>query len=206
MRNRTKLLLAGLTAALLLSIGITGASARNFSLSNEQFRVTWGSLHFTSASMSIECPVTLEGSFVDRTIAKVFNAQVGRMSAAAVRNEACTGGHITFDAEALPWRVNYNGFSGTLPNITSIQLNFINLKWTFENGSQTCTSNAGAREPAKAEVLIAGGRVTGLRADENSGILLRGEFLCELAGTGHFANTGTVVGLGTTASITVTLI
>jgi hypothetical protein len=206
MRTRSKLLFAGLTAALVLSMGVTSASARNFSLSNHRFRATWANLHLTATSTSIECPVTLEGSFTGTTIAKVPNSQVGSVSVGAVNNGACTGGHATINAEALPWRVNYTAFTGTLPTITGINLNLINAKFTVENGSQTCTTQTNSREPAKGIVQISGGRVTGIRADEVAGIQLRGEFLCEIAGAGHFANTASVVGLGTTAAITVTLI
>lgn len=119
MHTRSKLLLAGLAATLLMAFAVNTASANKLSIDNQLFRVTWTNLTFFSDEneTTIACPVTLEGSFNSRTIAKVFRALIGRVTKAALTNANCTGGRATILTATLPWHVTYLGFIGRLPNI-----------------------------------------------------------------------------------------
>jgi len=115
MRTRSKLILAGLGATLLMAFAIGAASARNLSISNQQIRGTFSDLEFRSPFGRNDCRVTLEGSLHARTIAKSPNALLGYVT--RVIAGQCTLG-TTVLTETLPWHVRYVGFSGRLPDIT----------------------------------------------------------------------------------------
>ena len=133
MRTSVKLCFTALTAALLLASAIATTSARNLSVSNQRFRVQWQELEFASELVTIRCHVTLEGSFHYRTILKNVGRLIGHITRVAVRRP-CTNGEawaangverhprLGVLANTLPWHVTYEGFAGTLPNITTIFL------------------------------------------------------------------------------------
>jgi len=205
--RRLKLILAGLTAALMLMMTIASASANRLSLSNRNFRAVWTNLELQSAAGTVRCPLTLEGSFHYNTIAKRESALIGHVSRASVNNGACTNGHATIIQERLPWHVTYGGFTGTLPRITGVKLNLINATFRVEIGGLACTTQTTTANPAKGIVNLTAGVAESLRADETAGIPLRGSFLCEIGGEGRFRGTTTSLTLlGNTTRITVTLI
>jgi hypothetical protein len=114
----------GLTAAAVMMTALgASASARNLSSTRETFRVTWNPLVLTDPlGNTINCPVTLEGTFIGQTIPKVTYTLMGRITEARVGTRAeCTGGEATVLRETLPWHIRYNGFEGRLPNITNIR-------------------------------------------------------------------------------------
>jgi hypothetical protein len=124
MRTRSKLILAGLTASLLMGLAVSSATAGRLSVSNTRFRVTWAALRFSSIELEapIICPVTLEGSFHSATIRKTRGALIGAVTKGIVKSESCEGGNATILQESLPWHVTYESFEGTLPRIESITL------------------------------------------------------------------------------------
>jgi hypothetical protein len=121
MRTSAKLGLTALIAALLLASAVGTASAGRLS-TNEQFiRTTWSSLEFESPIVRVRCPVTLEGSFHSRTIPKIIRTLlIGAITSVRIFNERCTNGRA--GVRGLPWHVTYEGFTGTLPNISAILL------------------------------------------------------------------------------------
>lgn len=69
--------------------------------------------------------MTLEGSLHSATIAKVAGALVGFVTRASLAEASCTGGlaeSAGLVTASLPWHVEYEGFSGTLPNLTAVKL------------------------------------------------------------------------------------
>jgi hypothetical protein len=214
MRNRSKLLLSALTAAFVLSMAVGSASANRLSLSAQDFDARWSSLIFTSdAGSSLTCPVTLQGSFHSRTIAKVPNALIGFVSRASVRGQNsagnCTGGTATVLTATLPWHITYRSFTGTLPNITGVNILLVNASFQIQPaGSLTCLARTTTTNPAIGTVNVSGGRATSLTAEENAGIPLTGAGgFCAFGGQGHFTGTtASLTRLGSTTSITVTLI
>jgi hypothetical protein len=103
MRTSSKLLLAGLTAALLLSFAVSGAGARRLSVTNRDFRIVWRSLHLGSTGgVSVDCPLTLEGRFHSSTFAKVEGALIGQMTRSTVVPGTCTGGTMTINQKVFP--------------------------------------------------------------------------------------------------------
>jgi hypothetical protein len=208
MRTRSKLLLASLGAALLLSMAVSSASARDLSITNRQFRIVWRVLTLSAAELNVRCPVTLEGSFHSSTIHKTLGALIGYMTRGTVVGNTCTGGRATVNQEALPWHIRYNGFSGTLPTITLIFTTLIGAKFTVESAGQVCISQTTTANPAKGRIIVdpATGAGTDLRADETAGIPLRGSFFCPFLGNGSLVGTGRVTLLGNTTIITIRLI
>jgi len=205
MHNRSKLVLAGLAAAMLLSLGVSSASARNLSLSEQGSRIVWTPLEFIAGGRTVRCNVTLDSRFHYRTIVKREGALVGFVNNATVNT--CVGGSATVLSSTLPWHITYNGFSGTLPNITAIRLNQIGTSFNIRpDGTIACLARSTAENPAKGIAEIgAGGAITGLRADETVTIPLEG-FFCSFAGEGAFRGRGVVTAAVGGGSVFVRLI
>jgi hypothetical protein len=221
MRKHAKVLITALTAAATLAALVSTATARNLSTSERSFRVTYSSLEFTSNAANIRCGLTLEGSFHTRTIVKSVGALLGYLTRAIIRRP-CTGGTMwahsgetnevlgSTVANNLPWHIQYGGFAGTLPNISSARLvfpgNLVTIRASLFGISTLCeyvTTNANGNwiSTLKRE---AGGALTTLRASgrirSNSG-----GFCPEIEFVSAEAD-GTVTGLNAGARITMTLI
>lgn len=81
-----------LAAAAVLAAAVGTGSARNLEVSNQNIRVVWMPLTVgASGSATIECNVTLEGSFAERTIPKILGTLMGRITRAAY-GRPCRGG------------------------------------------------------------------------------------------------------------------
>ena len=219
MRTSVKLCFTALTAALLLASAVAGSSARNLSVSNRNFRIAWTSLEFVSDIVTIRCPVTLEGSFHYTTIVKRQGALIGHITAAVVRRP-CTNGEawsangrethprLGVLANTLPWHVTYEGFQGTLPNITGLHLllrgarfkvhTFFNTLGLYGDANDNQFGIA-SREPRGAITTLEplAGRASARLVNCLGGICPE---------RGEFAGAGQVTLLNTTTRITVTLI
>jgi len=209
MRTIVKLSLAALTAAALLASLVGSASARSFSVTNRNFRAVFRPLTFQEPFnfFRVTCNVTMEGTFHENTIPKVLETLLGYVTRVGVTHP-CTGGEgwawngtegALTGASSLPWHIRYQGFTGTLPNITTIRVNLIRPKFSINNG--ICL---GTYQPAAQRgILEITGGTTRIRADESQ-IISRIEGNCP---EGRFAGTSEVVTLlGTTTAITVSLI
>lgn len=131
-------------AAFTLGAVISDAGARNLEVSGNTFRATWASLEYTTTfSMPLRCALTIEGSFHERTIQKAANALIGAVTAPRVRHP-CTNAELwaangtevlpngrTYGS-TLPWHLQYVGFSGTLPSMTSITLEVSRFRFLFQ--------------------------------------------------------------------------
>jgi len=119
MRTCSKLVITALVAALSLAAFVSSASARNLSQNEQRFRITYSPLSFVpSFGTTARCRVTLEGSLHTRSIAKVNESLIGYINSAVVGT--CESGSARANTETLPWHITYNGFTGTLPNITGL--------------------------------------------------------------------------------------
>jgi len=123
----SKLLLAAVSATVLLGALNSGASARNLSYSSQTFRQTFREVRLEEGFGVITCQVTLEGSLHGRSMAKTAGSLIGFIRSAILG--PCTGGTATIDRETLPWHYRYSSFQGFLPNITSIVDFIIGLSW-----------------------------------------------------------------------------
>jgi hypothetical protein len=228
MRYRTKLLLTALITALMLLAATTMAHARRFELSNQRFRAVWnpetspGSqrITFELPGFNIACRATIEGSFHSRTLSKVCGQLVGYVTSAAITRPCEVGeGWVQNGSEqllngarptSLPWHIRYDRFTGTLPRIERIRLQFINVGllvrvfvFPVNNGCLILTS---AMNPVFAFVEIeAGGTVTGLRADEAPAIQTT-TILENFCPEGHLVGRANVTLQGTTTKIAIRLV
>jgi hypothetical protein len=221
MRTSAKLTLAALAAALLLASAVSSASATRLSSSNQNLRLTFTSLEFVAPGVvTIRCQVTLEGSFHTRTIAKVARSLVGSVTKAAIKGETCANGSgATFNGaeryngtttpNTLPWHLTYESFSGTLPNITALQA----LVSGFRTGatvSGLCTGQYGSATDniTLAASREASGGLTGMSfvAGSSNLTLIRRDAGLVCPATASMSGTGSIMLLGTTNRVSITLI
>jgi hypothetical protein len=138
MRTRSTPIVAGLTAALLLGLAVSSATAGRLSTSNTKFRVTWNSLVFLpdeeSTLLRMTCRLTLDGSFHSATFRKVPGAVIGAVTRGIVESSHCAGlsapNRATILQETLPWPLTYEAFSGTLPDIDGLL--FLLRRYAFQ--------------------------------------------------------------------------
>lgn len=206
MRNRFTTAVVALAAALLLALSITAAASR-LSYSVKEFRIMWATLSFSAeeGGVSITCPVTLEGSFLERTSIKVRDALSAKITNATVGT--CREGSATILAATLPWDVTYQSFTGTLPNITSVRYALLNAAFQVEPGlGIVCLARTSRTFPAAGDATRdANGRITSLSADSSLSIPTTGNVECPRFGI--FAGTGEVFVQGSsTTRVTLTLI
>jgi len=203
MRTRSKLIFTGLTAALLLSFAVAGASANRLSVSSETFRIVWNplTLESTSEIAAIECGVTLEGSFHSKTIEKIQGTLVGYVTRGSVDTNNCVGGKAHINQESFPWHVRYLYYTGTLPNVTGVALALVGAEFAITEPVNCNTSTTESQPGVGIGSIEAGGSISGMRADEEEFIPLEGEFLCLFAGEGSFEGTGTVTVLGSEETV-----
>ena len=190
---RSKLILAGLAATIVMAFATASASARNLSLSHGRlFNAIWSSLRFVSGgATAADCAVTLEGSFHYTTIAKVAHTLIGHITRARVG--ACASGSATVLTGRLPWHITYEGFEGALPDITGVRLLLIGAEFRIHErifGTECLTATTTTERAVGVARLSAGSEnrtVTGLTADPTPRIrcgILNGAF----EGTAGFRN------------------
>jgi hypothetical protein len=198
----SKLLLAALSAMVLLSALVSSASARNLSSSSQTLRSQFREVRFALPFGTVNCQVTLEGSLHARTIAKVAGSLIGYITAA--RLGPCSSGRATILTETLPWHARYKSFAGTLPNITSVRIDVINASFRVAEGFIfNCLARSTAAEPAIGTFnREAGGALT---SAEIGGTIRTGSECFEEAGS-FTSDRGTVTVLNSSTRITVTLI
>jgi len=149
MSRHGKALVALFGAAIAFGALVGTASAGRLSTSSRNIRAAWAELGYSEPlfGASARCPVTLEGSLHSSTIAKVAGALVGHVSRGTVNNAACTGGRATILQASLPWHIRYGGFSGTLPNITSIVAHVIGASYRGEGAFGICLFTSSLTQP-----------------------------------------------------------
>jgi hypothetical protein len=218
MRSYTKLLLTALGAAIVLAGLVSSASANNLSVTNQNIRATWSSLEFSGGGLVVRCPVTLEGRFHEVTIRKVRGSLIGAITRAFVRRP-CTGGTAwahsgepnevlggTF-ASTLPWHLTYEGFTGRLPEITSIIVLLTRATFTIR---ATVFGFTLLCDYLTSETRNARGRIAVGAGGDTSGIIASSDSISSTSGgacpAGAFSGSGNVMLLGNTTHISVRLI
>jgi len=192
-----KLLWAAVGASVLLGALVTSASAGRISISSQRFRAGWSALNYSGGFGTIECEVSVEGSFHSRSITKTAGSLVGYITTATVNR--CARGGATVLRETLPWHVQYESFSGTLPNITSINTRAIGISFMIREPTfgVTCLARTSATNPATGAFNLSAGVVTLVGAG--------GTFPCG-SFSGSYSGNSSSVGTPEGTRITVTLI
>jgi len=188
--------LVAFVGALVLLGALAGSSfARNFSATETRMTATFSRVEFSGGFGTTRCNVTVSGILHSRTVPKVLESLVGLVTEASVGG--CETGSATILTATLPWHVRYSGFTGTLPNITSIIVKSPGVAFQIREPvfGVTCLASSTASSPATGTWnREAGGRITSQRA---GGTLPTN---CGMSGT----LSGTSVSL--TPAVTVTLI
>ncbi|HEU4722501.1 MAG TPA: hypothetical protein VFS59_14170, partial [Gemmatimonadaceae bacterium] len=126
----------------------------------------------TEGGFRIRCPMTVTGSFHSRTFAKT-RAAIGAVQSHTVSESACTGeGRMRFETAEFPYNVDYEAFTGTLPNIRDVRTRIYPPKvsnlytlfpaewclYSFQGGTATLayTSIEGTAVWNVTELLVAG--------------------------------------------------
>lgn len=211
MRSSHRLLLGAL-AALVLAGALAGVSSANqLGFSNQGWRVVFPVAGEPPPGL-VSCPFTLEGSFHSRTLSKVSEALIGYVTRAAIAEGFCRGGRARFLTEGLPWHMRYESFTGTLPFITTVSGHIVGWGILFEFAEipgSSCLYVTSVTEPARFILSrsVETGIITSFRLDEHTTIRLASgnSMLCP-ARAFVFGTTPNFTLLGTTTSITVTLV
>ena len=142
-----KLLLAAVGATVLLGVLVSTASAGRLEINETRISAMWRSVEFGGAFGTIRCQVTLDGTLHSRTMVKTLGTLMGYITRAILG--PCSSGSATILTETLPWHVRYSGFSGALPEITSLIVHVIGASFRIrEIGGITCLARSSAEKPA----------------------------------------------------------
>jgi len=157
--------IAVLSSGLVLMISAVGKAGR-FSISSSTFRQTYSTISFEGGLFgTVRCPVTLEGSFHSRTMAKTAESLIGLITRAIVGEAACASGRARFKTETLPWHIRYSSFTGTLPTITAVKRVSFGARINLPIEGRDCFYNAAVPNRYLSIELIkdASGRITQVR-------------------------------------------
>jgi hypothetical protein len=147
MMKLVKVSLALVGAMVLLGAVVATASARNLSVSSQTLRAAFREVILNGPFGTIACAVTVEGSFHQRTTAKIQATLVGYITSAILG--VCSQGTATLLRETLPWHIRYLSFTGTLPNITTLRANVIGSSYRIrETFGTSCLGISTAAKPA----------------------------------------------------------
>jgi hypothetical protein len=199
-----KALLMSTAAAVVLAGLVGSATATRLSTTSQRWKATYSRVEWVGTFGTTTCALTVEGSFHSRTSAKTLNTLTGWVTEATV-STPCIRGSATILRETLPWHIVYEGFEGTLPNITGIRLGIIGSSWRINDPvvGVTCLARTTAVEHVTVQETRE--RFTG-RITESS---MRGSIPtgpeCFLV-RGSITGTTTAVTNGSGAGISITLI
>lgn|SRR5829696_3083775 len=207
MRKYVKTLQALVATTIVLSALVGTASANRRSTSSRNIRATWTALEFIDAfGTTVRCPLTLEGSLHSAVITKTLGALIGHITRGTINSAGCAAGGFTILQANLPWHVRYNGFQGTLPNITAVRTTVINMAFRLQSPSGTCLFLTTATQPLSMQLNRAAGG--GLTSAVLSGTITSSE-ACVFGARTNISLAGTsatLTQLGLAGGITVTLI
>lgn len=137
--------------ALLMLVG--SASARILEISNQGIREVIENFTIRGGGLTIVCPITLEGSFHSRTLAKTAGLLVGFITRAAFRTP-CEGLTIRPLTETLPWHIQYRSFSGTLPLIERVRFSIVGFAFLINLLGTSCLYRTTAEAPLGTGFLL----------------------------------------------------
>jgi hypothetical protein len=182
--------LAALAAMVTLGVMVGSAAAEEFRYIGDSFRVTMRALTFQTEVLGAvaSCPVTLEGTF-QSTFATTARARIGNVIRGTLGT--CTEGRATLLSGTLPWTIQYDSVSGTLPEITSLNTRIIGAAFSAQYEGTTCLARSEEAQPAKLRfVRHVAGQLEEAAFDSSAGIRLSGGFFCELAGRASLQGSG----------------
>jgi hypothetical protein len=182
MQKRTRGIFGLLVAVVVLAAAAAIASANRIETSEQAFLVLFREITFEAGGQNVICAVNYEGSFHSKTIAKVNESLIGYVTEAVI-HLPCQNGSGTVLTSTLPWHIHYESFTGTLPNITGTNLRLDNGGYRVNVAGVICLYEFTATNPMRGTVVVSGGTVTGLRANETARVRLKeGGLFCPSEG------------------------
>lgn len=187
MRNRLRTLLIALATGVTLAAAAGATPGANLSFSNRSFRIVFQPIEFIVPGLgTVTCHATWEGAFHSTSIAKVLGNLIGYVTRAFIHRPLplCGGGFAwilngseeievlrVIPATTLPWHIRYRSFSGTLPNITAITVDIVDLAFMTRIFETLCLYKSTAASPARVIFTVnAEGQVTVGKIDETVAI------------------------------------
>jgi hypothetical protein len=215
MRDLGRTMSATLLAAMTLAVAVGAAGATRLEISNQAIRSVWREFEMIVAGRHIACPVTMEGSFHSRVLSKVNGQLIGFITAAQAEGPACTPeGHLyvlngrerllaTVTNNTVPWHVQYDSFTGTLPNVTGVKVRLVNVSLLVQifAGEAGCLYSSTGVRPLIGTITVSVGRFITLTI--SGPIPLKEGLFCP---EGTISGSGDVTLLGTTTSVTLRLV
>ena len=167
MKRHVQLALAGIAATLLLGLAANPTFAGKLSLTARSFRIGWQRLEFTDETSTVRatCPVTLEGSFSSATIRKTVGAVLGYATRQVTSR--CSLGEGELEMGGVVWRIQYVGFTGTLPRISGLTVKIVEFYYRFKAFNEEWCNyfETGAEQPKGTFQIEASARITGFVLD-----------------------------------------
>ncbi len=159
MRTTERALLIALTSTLAI-VAIAGtATGRSFRFDEPEFEWAWTAFTIRYNAREVSCPLTLQGRFNATTIAKNIGRGIGIIREKVEAPEMCTRGSTLIVSGIPALEVRYEGFEGTLPDITGIRVAIPGLSYTVREFI-TCEYIPPGERPLRARIAVAGGRLT----------------------------------------------
>lgn len=148
----------GLTAALVIALAVSSASANRLSLSQRAFGATWGAENLLGISelfgVTNRCQLTLSGSFHSTAITKTVGSLIGHINRGGFLFNCGSGYPMAVLTETLPWHVKYRRFTGALPNIVSIGISVIGMAFRMQLPTGVaCLYRTETNHPAIFEII-----------------------------------------------------
>lgn len=142
-----KIAIATVSAVAVLGAFVGAASANSLSISSNTMRVSIP-VEFSGGFGTVRCNLTLEGSMHAATLTKTAGALVGFVRRASVG--PCAQGSATLLQEALPWHVQWQSYTGTLPRIATITTGAVGAAWNIREPvfGVTCLFRSTTTEPS----------------------------------------------------------
>lgn len=216
MRTRVMRLVFGAAlAAVTLAAAVGSASANTLSFTNQNFRIVWTPMELVlEGGPIIRCNATFEGRFHSVSIGKVAGNLIGYVTR-AIFGRPCEGAGRAWTlngaeeveplelipATTLPWHVKYRSFNGTLPRITGINIEIIDLSFMTRIMEILCLYRSTTAEPARFIFIVeTTGQLFSLTGEEMARIpRASGNLLCPNNAT--LRGNGSVRLLGTTTTL-----
>jgi len=156
--RQCKMFLALTGSIVLFGAMTTSATARELTVSGFAWEAHFREITFQGAFGRARCFLTLHGSLHSRTIRKVAGTLVGFID--AVIRGSCAEGAATILSETLPWHIKYTGFSGRLPDITSMRSDIIGWSVRIREGiAPACLARSTAAEPVTLSIVASRGEL-----------------------------------------------
>lgn len=169
--------------AVALAAAVSSASAQRLEVSEQHFLVLFRELTFENGgTITVVCPVNIEGSFHSAVIRKVSGQLIGYITEAIAHHPCRTNEGWALNGieriqgitspNTLPWHILYLNFRGILPRITEIEVKLVGAAFRVEILGALCLYQSTQTNYMEGQIKLTEGRVTALKANEEKRVPL----------------------------------